>query len=108
MSATSFIILGILVLGILLWFKVSWFPKKPLGFRILHKQVGYLSYYKVQVQRPVFGWTGFSAFECDGSISSYSSWNKDRNYKENDFHSYLRIKGIPKDNYKLVLKQNHK
>jgi hypothetical protein len=82
------------IVGIaMIWFK--WFPKRVSSdFRIKEKTVGKYQYYKAQVKRPLFGWWSFYASVHDGGITSYGSWDRDKEDAEKRIRAYKDLRPL--------------
>jgi hypothetical protein len=93
------IFLVIVLFFVWLGFREKWFPKKPKGFRLLIKQKGRYEYYRIQVYRSLYGWSGFYVFIHSGSIRSYSGWSRDKQAELQYGQDYIDLCGLNPDDY---------
>lgn len=98
------ILLIILLTVFLVWGKFFWFPKKPLNFRLKIKEKGFLKFYRIEVERKYFGWTGFYAFRSDGKIAPFNGWSGDKSAELEYVKTYMDIKGIDSNEYEIKTK----
>jgi hypothetical protein len=80
------------LISIVLIFEL-WIPTTQ-KLRVKEKTVGKLTYYRAELYRPVFGWTGFNASRYDGSIWTSDSWTNEKSYCESNIHTYKQLKNI--------------
>lgn len=97
-------VLSILVLTVSLFAREKYFPKKPKGFRLLVKKMGRLEYYRIQVNRPFFGWTGFFVALHSGKFYTYSRWSSNKEHELEYVKSYLSLRGLDPKDYQVTEK----
>jgi len=91
--------LVIVLFFVWLWFREKWFPKKPKGFRLLIKQRGRFKFYRIQVKRPFYGWSGFYTALHSGTIYSYSGWSRNKQDELRYAQEYMDLCGLNPDDY---------
>jgi len=82
-----------------LGFRERYFPKKPKGFRLLIKQKGRFEYYRIQVYRSLYGWSGFYTAIHSGSIIRYSGWSQHKQEELRYAQDYIGLMGLNPDDY---------
>jgi len=92
------IFLLIVLFFVWLGFREKYFPKKPKRFRLLIKQKGRFEYYRIQVYRSFYGWSGFYTAIHSGSIISYNGWSQHKKQELKYASDYIDLMGLdPKD-----------
>ena len=88
----TFLFLGLLV-GFLLFYG-KWFPVSANEFRISEKKKGRVVFYRPEVKRPFWGWTGFWASSSTGSIMVDRSWTSYKNSVADQIETYKNLKNL--------------
>lgn len=76
---------------ILLW---SFYVPTTNKLRVSEKIQGPYTFYRSELYRPIFGWTGFFASKYNGSISLYHSWSNNKKDCEDNLEIYKNLKNI--------------
>jgi len=96
-DAAIFLLAGLIVATIIgiLYFPIKWFPVTT-HFRINEKKKGELTFYRSEVYRPIFGWTGFWTSKFSGSIYLDFAWISDKEECEGNIEVYKQLKPLKK------------
>ena len=85
-----------------------YFPKKPKGFRLLVKKMGRIELYRIQVNRPFFGWTGFFVSVHSGNFHTYNRWSNRKSSELQYVKDYLELCGLDPKDYQVTEKKYNK
>jgi hypothetical protein len=69
----------------------TWFPKSIKEFRVSEKQIGEYTYYRPELKRPFWGWTGFFANKSNGMIYEDNEWLDNKEWCEEQIKIYKKL-----------------